>query len=120
MLISIRYNRVNGTHMTEHSSLIQNVLRGEWNSDALVMSDWFAVYSVTEAINAGLDLEMPGDKKFRQYELVDRAVTAKKTTPRILRERANKVLELVQKCAKGAPEVCDIKGPWPNSFKFVP
>ena len=41
------YNAVNGTTMTE-SPLLGEVLRGEWGSDALVMSDWFATRS-TEA-----------------------------------------------------------------------
>jgi beta-glucosidase len=60
---------------------------------------------VDHAINAGLDLEMPGVKKFRTLEQVVRSITAKKVTVRMIKERARKVLELVQKCAKEAPEV---------------
>lgn len=35
-----RYNRVNGTHVSENSYIIDGILRKEWGSDALVMSDW--------------------------------------------------------------------------------
>jgi beta-glucosidase len=67
------------------------------------MSDWFGVYSVTESINAGLDLEMPGADKWRTLDKVKRSIVAKKTTVRIIKERARKVLELVKKlCATNA------------------
>ncbi len=34
------YNRVNGTHATEHPVLLKKILREEWGFDGLVMSDW--------------------------------------------------------------------------------
>jgi beta-glucosidase len=51
-----RYNRLNGTHCSENQELLRNILRGDWKSKATVMSDWFGVYSIDLAINAGLDL----------------------------------------------------------------
>jgi beta-glucosidase len=60
---------------------------------------------VDHAINAGLDLEMPGLNKWRTLEQVERCITAKKVGINTIKERAKKVLELVQKCAKEAPEV---------------
>jgi beta-glucosidase len=74
------------------------------------MSDWFGVYSVDTAINAGLDLEMPGTNKWRQLDLVTRSIQSRKILPRTLKERARNVLKLVQKCAQGAPEVLDGDG----------
>src|SRR4051794_29431701 len=53
------YNGVNGHTMTE-SPLIEEVLRGEWGFDGVVMSDWFAARSTEAAALAGLDLAMPG------------------------------------------------------------
>lgn len=67
------YNRVNGTHVSENPFIIQDILRREWGSDAAVMSDWFGVYSIDHAINAGLDLEMPGTNKWRTLNLVNRS-----------------------------------------------
>ncbi|MER5748607.1 glycoside hydrolase family 3 C-terminal domain-containing protein [Streptomyces sp. NPDC002088] len=54
------YNRVNGIPATEHTALIEGVLKGEWRYDGLVMSDWYAAESTAESANAGLDLTMPG------------------------------------------------------------
>lgn len=67
----------------------------------------FGTYSIDQAINAGLDLEMPGINKLRTSENVGRSIVANKLTVRTIKERAKNVLELLQKCAKGAPEVRD-------------
>lgn len=53
------YNGVNGTTMTEHP-LLDDILKDGWGSDALVVSDWFAITSVRSSALAGLDLAMPG------------------------------------------------------------
>lgn len=34
------YNRVNGTHASEHVHILDEILRKEWEWDGLVMSDW--------------------------------------------------------------------------------
>lgn len=39
--IMTAYNKVNGTHASENKGLIQDILRGEWGYDGLVMSDWY-------------------------------------------------------------------------------
>jgi len=53
------YNRLNGTYCSEHRWLLTELLRDEWGFDGFVVSDWFGTHS-TEALAAGLDLEMPG------------------------------------------------------------
>ncbi|GAB3006111.1 glycoside hydrolase family 3 C-terminal domain-containing protein [Streptomyces pseudoechinosporeus] len=54
------YNSVNGTTMTEHRRLVDEVLRGEWGFDGINVSDWTAARSTTAAIEGGLDIAMPG------------------------------------------------------------
>ncbi len=54
------YNRLNGTYCTEHAWLLDDVLRRGWGFDGVVMSDWGAVNRRVPAVEAGLDIEMPG------------------------------------------------------------
>ena len=54
------YNDVNGVPATEQDHVINEMLKGEWGWDGLVMSDWFATKSAGPAANGGLDLVMPG------------------------------------------------------------
>jgi beta-glucosidase len=53
------YNRVRGVYASENDYLLKTILKGEWNFDGIVISDWYGTY--TEKVPAGgLDLEMPG------------------------------------------------------------
>ncbi|MFD3697557.1 beta-glucosidase [Streptomyces sp. NPDC058646] len=58
--IMTAYNQVNGTTMTEHRYLVNEVLRGEWGFDGYNVSDWMAARSTTGDIQGGLDVAMPG------------------------------------------------------------
>ena len=62
-------------------------------------------YNVDSSYNAGLDLEMPGNNKWRTIYYVEQNILARRVTAATVKQRAKKVLELVKKCAKGAPEV---------------
>jgi beta-glucosidase len=74
----------------------------------------FGTFGVDHAYNAGLDLEIPGVGKWRTVDYVTRCIQARKVTVTAVKQRAKKVLELVQKCAQRAPEVSVIL----TSFKF--
>ena len=64
----------------------------------------YGTYSTSEAINAGLDLEMPGPTRWRGAAL-SLAVTANKVRPHVLDERVRAVLQLVKIASKsGVPE----------------
>ncbi|WP_060903014.1 beta-glucosidase [Streptomyces europaeiscabiei] len=58
--IMTAYNTVNGTTMTEHRYLVNEVLRGEWGFDGFNVSDWMAARSTAGALTGGLDVAMPG------------------------------------------------------------
>lgn len=60
--IMTAYNQVNGSTMTEHRYLVNEVLRGEWGFDGYNVSDWMAARSTTGAIDGGLDVAMPGPR----------------------------------------------------------
>lgn len=54
------YNKINGVWASENRYLLTEILKEEWGFEGLVVSDWGAVHNRIRAINAGLDLEMPG------------------------------------------------------------
>lgn len=56
------YNQVNGSTMTEHRTLVQDVLRGEWGFDGCNVSDWTAARNTVRALRGGLDVAMPGPR----------------------------------------------------------
>nr|WP_308286535.1 glycoside hydrolase family 3 C-terminal domain-containing protein [Streptomyces griseorubiginosus] len=56
------YNSVNGTTMSEHHHLVNEVLRGEWGFDGVNVSDWTAARATVAAVNGGLDVAMPGPR----------------------------------------------------------
>jgi beta-glucosidase len=53
------YNLYKGTHCGHHNYLLNEVLKGEWDFDGFVMSDFiWGVKDTVEAANGGQDLEM--------------------------------------------------------------
>ncbi|ODQ79840.1 glycoside hydrolase family 3 protein [Babjeviella inositovora NRRL Y-12698] len=99
------YNRVNGEHVSQSKFLLHDILRDEWKWDGMVMSDWFGCYSLKEAMDAGLDLEMPGKPMIRVPKSIAHAVQAKEIHINTIDDRVRSVLKLVQWCQKsGIPE----------------
>ncbi|KIW93702.1 uncharacterized protein Z519_05016 [Cladophialophora bantiana CBS 173.52] len=114
--IMAAYNRVNGLHVSENPHLLEKVLRSEWGWDGAIVSDWFATYSTCEALNTGLDLEMPGKTEWRG-KLVLRSLHAGKLEPPVLQQRARNVLNLVDKTrVSGVPEDAE---EWENNTPEV-
>jgi beta-glucosidase len=60
--IMCSYNRVNGTFACGNRSTLTKILRDEIGFKGFVTSDWGATHGVN-FINAGLDMEMPGEPK---------------------------------------------------------
>ncbi|MBI4900015.1 MAG: glycoside hydrolase family 3 C-terminal domain-containing protein [Actinobacteria bacterium] len=54
------YNKINGVHTWQSRWLLTDVLRSEWGFGGVVLSDWSSVTDRVAALEAGLDLEMPG------------------------------------------------------------
>lgn len=51
------YNLINGQHATYNQRLINEILKGEWKFDGVVISDWGAVHDTKQAVEGGLDME---------------------------------------------------------------
>jgi beta-glucosidase len=65
----------------------------------------YGTYGTSEALNAGLDLEMPGPPRWRTHNLVSHVLSAGKLSFDTLNARVASVLSFVQHLAKISPEV---------------
>ncbi len=57
--IMCSYNRINGVYASEHKQLLQEILRGEWGFDGIVISDWGAVKNRAYSLLASIEMCMP-------------------------------------------------------------
>ena len=92
------YNRLNGTYVSERADIVNDVLKREWGFDGLVMSDWSGTKSTVEAMNGGLDLEMPGPARYRGEKLIE-AYRDGKVSAHALREASLRLLRLIDRAA---------------------
>ena len=89
------YNQINGVYASENSYLLNDVLRGEFGFDGVVISDWYAVRQSARAAKAGLDIEMPYRK--RAYGEVKAAYEAGYLTDEDLDTLARRILAFIEK-----------------------
>ncbi len=61
------YNKVNSTYNAENMPLLHDVLQNEFGFKGFVISDWGSTYSTVPTVNAGMDLEMPGGQRMRDW-----------------------------------------------------
>ena len=89
------YNRVNGVYVVNDRNLLEGVLRGEWDYQGLVMSDWNSTEqcSYADAINAGNDLIMPGTGAVSSR--LEKDLSEGRLDRSALNRSAGRVLELI-------------------------
>ena len=51
------YNLYKGQHACHNQYLLNDILKGEWGFDGVVVSDWGGVHDTNQAIKNGLDME---------------------------------------------------------------
>ena len=95
------YNKINGTYASENKKLLTDIPRGEWGFDGLIMSDWGAINDRVNGVNAGLDLEMPGDILHNNQLIID-GVKNGKISKDALNACVRRVLNLVYAGIDGA------------------
>ena len=86
------YNKVNGVYCGEHPLLLTDVLREQWGFRGFVESDWFlGTRSTAEAINAGMDIEMPGPYRYEDQK-IDEALAAGNLLEETITRNTSRVL----------------------------
>lgn len=58
------YNRINSSYACQNSKTLNGLLKGELGFQGYVMSDWGGTHSGYPAMDAGLDMDMPGGIAF--------------------------------------------------------
>ena len=100
------FSHIDGIHASAHKELLGNVLRKQWGFDGLVLSDWSGTYSVGPALEAGLNLEMPGPPIQRTLENITKAFEKGELSQQALDKSVWEFLRLLQRTGKfESPEI---------------
>ncbi len=70
------YNLYRGQHCCHNQTLLNDILKGEWAWDGVVISDWGGTHDTLEAITCGLDIEMGGGNDYDNYHLARPTIEA--------------------------------------------
>lgn len=92
------YNKVNGKHVADSAEMLQGIVRQEWNWNPLVVSDWYGTYTTVDAVQAGLDLEMPGVSRYRGNYLQS-ALQARLLKESTIDDCARRVLQFAERAS---------------------
>lgn len=94
------FNKVNGIPASENKYLIQDKLKKKWGFDGITMTDWAGINDRVRALEAGLDLEMPGSGGVNDRKIVQ-AVRENRLDESVLDQTVERILRLILKVKKG-------------------
>lgn len=97
--IMTSYNLVNGTYANENTHLVDEILRGEWQFDGAVVTDWGGGNDYTEGVRAGCNLEMPGCGDDSAIQLIE-AVKAGRIDEKLVDQRVAELVKLVMETSQ--------------------
>ena len=95
MCVMTSYNLINGVYTSVSEDLIKGILRGEWDYDGLVISDWDTTPSNVNEVIAGNNVKMPCG--FGDPIGLERAVRNGTLSREVLRENAVYILNTLVK-----------------------
>ena len=100
------YNQINGAYASDHKELMTDVPRGQWGFEGAIMTDWGAMNDRVEAIQAGLDLEMPGPCDGNDEKIVQ-AVREGRLDEKLVDACAARMVELALRVAQNTKTAYD-------------
>ncbi|MFW9828428.1 MAG: beta-glucosidase [Candidatus Thorarchaeota archaeon] len=93
--IMTAYNKFRGKYCGHNKYLLRHILKGEWDFQGFVHSDWNqGVKDTVESINGGLDVEMPREKYFR-YRKIKKALDQGRISEIMIDEAAGRVMRTI-------------------------
>lgn len=102
-VVMAAYNGVNGIPCAENGFLLNDILRNTWNFEGFVVSDWYAVNSIIDSLNAGLDLEMPSSYGTNNRKIVE-AVLNGELDVAVLDKAIENILTIISKVTQNKKE----------------
>ena len=111
------YNMYKGIHCCQHEELNNGILKGEWQWDGAIISDWGGTTDTWQAATGGLDIEMGSftDGKVKESEFtyddyymarpLEQLINEGKIPMSVLDEKAGRVLRLIFRTAMNPKKV---------------
>ena len=66
------YNKVRGKYSGSNEELLKKILKNEWGFNGFISTDWmYGIYDGIEAINAGLNVEMPWQDEYSYSTIIN-------------------------------------------------
>lgn len=90
------YNRINGVYASENHWMQEEVLRGEWGFEGLIVTDWGASVDRIPGLKNGTDLEMPSSGPLNTKKIIA-AIESGELDEAVLDERVDNVVNLIIK-----------------------
>ena len=90
------YNLTNGNYMSQHAYLNNDVAKGEWGFDGVIMSDWISTYDTIGMANGGLDIEMPYPTHFNRETLLP-ALKSGEVTMATIDDKVRRILRVAER-----------------------
>lgn len=92
------YNKVNGTYLSDHTYLLNDVLRTSFGFKGVVVTDWGALHHKVKSLEATNDLEMPTSKQMFDKDVI-KAVVSGQLDESTLDASVARILSMVSKYA---------------------
>lgn len=95
--IMCAYNKVNGSFLSENKKILSDILRDEWEFSGAVITDWSAGKDQVKGVEAGLNIQMPGNGSKENPKVVE-AVKNGILSEKRLDEMVGDILDLIEWC----------------------
>jgi len=109
--IMTSYNKLNGEYTSASKHLISEIFKDEWRYPGFVVSDWKGTHSM-KALDAGLDLEMPGPGKILTREAILQEIKEGEFTEEELDKRVERILAAIIKTKLLDTDPPDLNAEW--------